>query len=110
MRPYYKMASYPVHASAKGLTFTLGKIGSYDLMPAGPSNAGLADPGSMAISSFYQCTTLLLCYSVYANETALKDLTKSTRLADKVLNKLVSKTQQAFLETNRQLVEDELLI
>lgn len=28
MRPYYKMASYPVHASPKGLTFTVGKIGS----------------------------------------------------------------------------------
>ena len=110
MRPYYKMASYPVHASAKGLTFTLGKIGSYDFMPAGPSNAGLADPGSLAISSFYQCTVLLLRYPVYANEPALKESHNNAWLDDKVLKALVVKTKQAFLEVHHQLVEDELLI
>jgi hypothetical protein len=110
MRPYYRMSSYPTHANAKGLTFTLGKIGSLQFVSAGPSNAGLADPGSIALSSFYQCTALLLRYPVYANEAALKEVRKKSLFADKVLEALVNKAQQAFFETHHHLVEEELLI
>jgi len=110
MRPSYKMASYPVHASAKGLTFTLGKVGSYRLVPAGPSNAGLAESGNSAIASFYQTTRLLLCYPVYVNERTLKKLHDKTWLADKVLKELVDRTQQSFIQAHHQLVKDEVLI
>ena len=110
MRPHYRMASYPIHANAKGLTFTLGKIGSSQLLPAGPSNAGLADPANQALSSFYQITSLLLRYPVYMNEADLKDLTGQVQFADEVLKELVNQARLAFLETHHQLVEDELLI
>lgn len=79
-------------------------------MPAGPSNAGLDEPGNMAISAFYQCTTLLLSYPAYKNEQALKKIYDDTWLADKVLEQLMEKTEQAFIQTHQRLVEDELLI
>jgi len=67
LRPFYKMASYPTHASAKGLMFDIGGIATQKVLPAGPSNAGLADVGTMALASFNRCTTLLLCYTHYSS-------------------------------------------
>jgi hypothetical protein len=110
MRPYYRMASYPIHANAKSLTVSLGKVGSRELLLAGASNAGLADAGSYALSSFYQCTALVLRYPAYSNEPDLKDLAEDVFLADKVLEELVSEARQAFLESHQQLVDDELRI
>jgi hypothetical protein len=104
------MASYPVHANAKGLTVSVGHIGSSSLLVAGPSNAGLADPANMALSSFYECTAFVLRYAAYANEPELKDMVENAHFADKVLKRLVSETRHAFLECHHQLVEDELRI
>jgi hypothetical protein len=110
MRPYYQIASYPVHANAKGLTVSVGNIGSSKLLVAGPSNAGLADPANMALSSFYECTAFVLRYATYVNEPALKDAVENAHFADKVLKRLVNETHNAFLECHHQLVEDELRI
>ena len=43
--PYYRMASHNVHANPRGVFFKLGLIGELEVLLAGPSNAGLADPG-----------------------------------------------------------------
>ena len=45
LRPYYRMASHNVHANPKGAFFRLGILGELDMMLAGASNYGLADPG-----------------------------------------------------------------
>ncbi len=59
MRPYYRMASYPTHAGPTGLAFNLGLRGQ-DVMLAGPSNIGLADPGQSVAISLLQATATLL--------------------------------------------------
>lgn len=45
MRSYYKMASYNVHASTRGILFQLGNLGDSSIAVAGASNAGLDEPG-----------------------------------------------------------------
>lgn len=48
MRPYYKMASNAVHAESNGIFFNIGisKSDEGKILLAGPSDSGLADPGS----------------------------------------------------------------
>ena len=62
-RPFYKMACLNVHAFAKGLTHRLGLLRSrsrQEVLLAGPSNFGLADPAQNAAISLHQITTGLL--------------------------------------------------
>jgi hypothetical protein len=59
LRPYYRMASYPTHAGPKGIVFDLGLLGD-EIMLAGPSNVGLADPGQSVAISLLQITVTLL--------------------------------------------------
>jgi hypothetical protein len=65
LRPYYNIASYNVHGGPKGLMFKLGimKKGRNVVIPVGPSNYGLADPGKSAAISLGQITACLLLAS-----------------------------------------------
>lgn len=110
MRPYYQMASYPIHSNAQGLSFDLGGIGDKNVLPAGPSNAGLADPGSMALTSFLGCTVLLLLCPQYADEPDLRVLLVKVLVARDALQEFVDEARQAFLASHQQLVKEELLI
>ena len=60
-RPYFRMASHAIHAGSQGIRFKLGVL---DDMPlAGPSNVGLADPGSgTALSLNIATATLMTLY------------------------------------------------
>ena len=64
-RPFYKLACHSSHAGSKGIQFDLGNAlnppGS-DVMLAGPSDAGLCDPGTCTAVSLLQITTILLLY------------------------------------------------
>ena len=108
LRPFYKMASYPTHASAKGLMFDVGDIGTQKVLLAGPSNAGLADAGTMALASFNRCTAHLLCYTHYSSEPALLKTYANSFVASQVINEFVEEANQAFLEANQQLIREEL--
>jgi hypothetical protein len=59
LRPYYKMASYPVHATVKTIRFSLS-LGDQDLLLTGPSNWGLVEPGHGSAISLGQVTNTLL--------------------------------------------------
>ncbi len=54
LRAHYRMAGHNVHGNPKGAFFKLGLLPGTDLMLAGPSNAGLADPGHSAAISLTQ--------------------------------------------------------
>jgi len=61
LRPYYKLASYNVHATAKGAAYRLGLLGSrHNVLLAGPSNAGLEEAGTFAAHSLLTITLFLL--------------------------------------------------
>lgn len=59
LRAHYRMASHNVHANPKGVYFHLGLISERELLLAGPSNAGLADPGQCAALSLVQVSASL---------------------------------------------------
>ncbi len=61
LRPFYRMASHSVHAASKGATFSLSQpFWPPRALLAGPSNAGLADPGQCAAQSLVLATSSLL--------------------------------------------------
>lgn len=96
-RPYYGMANYSVHASTKGITFNLGLINQGAALLAGPSNAGLTDPGHSTCISLAQITTTLL---------GLKSDFEGV-LVMNALNQFVQEAGEAFIEAHRKLEEDE---
>ena len=56
-RPYYQMASHNVHGSSHGSFFKLGIAATdHNVLLAGPSNHGLADPGHGVALSLTQIT------------------------------------------------------
>jgi hypothetical protein len=97
LRPHYGMASHGVHAGSKGMTFDIGRMGSANyqaMMLAGPSNAGLADPGHCAAISLMHCTVALLNHNP----------TPETIIGLKILLRLVDDAGEAFIEAHRKLV------
>lgn len=94
MRPYYKMASDNEHPNAHGIYFRLGLgLGPDDVLLAGPSDAGLVDPGhSTAISLNQITTTLLATRSTFSHIVTMN-----------VLRKLTDEIGQVFLQSHRQL-------
>lgn len=68
LRPYYKLGSHSIHAESKGCFFDIGLLGAKkDIMIAGPSNMGLADPGSLLAISLSQITTCFLLLNPTVN-------------------------------------------
>jgi hypothetical protein len=67
------MASHNIHANPKGVLLKLGLLEESQALLAGPSNAGLADPGDCAALSLTQVsTTLLLLRPTFDNNIGLQ--------------------------------------
>jgi uncharacterized protein DUF5677 len=96
LRPYYRMASHPTHAGSKGLSYNIGLMGS-DLLLAGPSNAGLADPGQSMAISLLQVTVALL-----KNETNMGDVATMV-----FLSHACRFVENLFIQSHSELEEDE---
>jgi hypothetical protein len=60
MRSPYKMASYNVHASPKGVYFKLGSLEGVPVLLGGASNAGLTDPAQHTAVSLAEITLLVV--------------------------------------------------
>lgn len=101
LRPYYRMAGYGVHATAKGMVFDIGTLQSLAGGPrgllAGASNAGLADPGHGSLISLHQCTAALL--------VSKPDVEAVASL--QTLQSFIDKAGQAFLKVHQEQVQEE---
>ena len=94
LRPYYRMASDNVHPNSHGAYFRLGLHSSQeDVLLAGPSNLGLADPGHSTAISLSQLTTTLL-----ATETVLDCV-----VTMKILVELTDEVGEAFHKVHQEL-------
>ncbi|WP_271518459.1 DUF5677 domain-containing protein [Bradyrhizobium sp. CCBAU 53380] len=98
--PYYKMASHNVHANPRGVFFRLGITSESEILVAGPSNAGLTDPGHNTAISLMQITS-----TVALHEPTLDDL-----IAMKVIHQLVDEVGSALSAAHQQLECDEALL
>ncbi len=97
LRPYYRMASHNVHANPKSVFFKLGlSPNGPDVLLAGPSNMGLADPGQLTAISLGQMTVALL-----AGKTDIDRLVISTILAE-----LMDEIGEEFAKTQMILEEE----
>jgi hypothetical protein len=56
LRAHYRMASHNIHANSKGAFFRLGIVREARLLLAGPSDAGLGEPGQSSAISLMQVT------------------------------------------------------
>lgn len=96
LRAHYRMASHNVHANPKGVFFKLGSFENSDILLAGPSNAGLADPGHSAAISLMQVTVAL----------AMIEPTIDSLVGLRILASLEDEVGEAFIEAHRRLEED----
>ena len=91
LRPYYKMASYNVHANPKGIKFKLGLTEEVErILLSGPSNYGLADPAHGTTLSLLQITSALLTH-----KTNMDNL-----IVLKILSAYEKEIAEAFIEVN----------
>ena len=78
LRPYYKLASHNVHANPMGVFFRLGLMhGESDVLLAGASNVGFADPGHGCAISLSQITTVLLTSQPTLDHLVICDIVKT---------------------------------
>jgi hypothetical protein len=96
LRAHYRLASHNVHANPKGVFFELGLLEEADVLLAGPSNAGLTDPGHGAAIS-------LLHVSV-AQGLIRPSLDSLVGL--RILCKLTDEVGEAFGAVHQQLEQD----
>ena len=96
MRPYYNMACHNVHADSKGILFKLGlHPESSDILLAGPSNVGLADPGFLTAIALTQITKILLTHDPNLDRLVVCN----------ILDELTKITNESFLEAHEALEE-----
>lgn len=96
LRAHYRLASHNVHANPKGVFFKLGLLDEADVLLAGPSNAGLADPGHGAAISLSQVSVAL----------GLIEPTLDSIVSLRILSRLTVEVGEAFREAHQQLERD----
>jgi Family of unknown function (DUF5677) len=100
-RPWFRLSSHGVHSGATGAIHIRDFYGRGTAMLAGPSNAGLADPGNGALISLHQVTVALLVHGG-PNGPQAQDL-----LTLKAISNLLDQARQTFLEIHQALEAEE---
>ena len=95
---FYKLASFNVHASARSLFFNLASMGSSDVLLAGRSNAGLAEPGERTAH------TLLYVTSLFVGNVG-QNIERLAEMKSLLINR--DKVGPALAKAERQLAKDE---
>ena len=97
LRAHYRMASHNVHANPKGVFFKLGMLAESQVLLAGPSNAGLTEPGQCAALSLAQVSmTLAMLQPTFDNTVALQ-----------MIAQLVHEIPEAFANEHDRLAADD---
>lgn len=95
--PYWRFAGDNVHANPRGVFVKLGLIDQAEILLAGPSNAGLADPGHATALSLMQVSATLLPLAPTLDHMIMVQF--MMRLADE--------TGEALLAAQQKLDEDD---
>jgi len=97
VRPYYKFASYNVHATPKGISIRLGAVDGNTLAIAGASNAGIEEAGIRTALSFLHANVMLV-----SKEANLDKL-----VIGHILSQVSQEAQAAFSKAAQRLDRDE---
>ncbi len=95
-RSHYKMASYNVHAGPHAAYFRLGLLGGTDGFLAGPSNAGLHEPGQNTAHTLAQISAVVVGRSPSMDQL----------VAVQVLKKLSLEIPREFAKAEEKLKKD----
>ncbi len=97
LRAHYRMASHNVHANSKGVFFKLGLLNECQILLAGPSNAGLTEPGQCAALSLAQVSAAIGgLQPTLDNDVALH-----------IISQLVPEIAEVFGEAHDRLAADD---
>jgi hypothetical protein len=97
-RPFYRLASHPIHANPKSVKHKLGLIdGASPCLPSGPSNYGLADPGQNTGLTLAQATAVMIARAP----------TSGRLLAMLVMRELAAKIARAFVAVQHRMERRE---
>ena len=102
-RPYYGLANHGVHADSKGARLNRLDIAGGQILIAGPSNSGLADPGQCTAISLNQVTVSLMI----RGRPLIADISDVPEL--EALGTFVKMANQAFYDCETSLSEVEAL-
>ena len=94
LQPYYQLESHNVHAKSKGIYHRLGLMDEREVLLAGASDTGLAEPGQNAALFLSQATTVL----------GLLHVTFETTTMMKLMRQLQCEVGDSFIRAHRQLV------
>ena len=97
LRGHYRMASHAVHANPKGIFFSMTSMFSTEVLPAGPSNSGLADAGAGAALSLLTISATLLSLSPNFDH----------QVAIRMMGQLKDEIGSAFQQAHDKLYRDE---
>ena len=97
LRAHYRLASHNVHANPKGVFFKLGLLNESNLLLAGPSNAGLTDPGHCSAISLIQINTAL----------GLLEPTLDNIVILKIMLQMEKDIGEAFQQAHEKLIQEE---
>ena len=111
MRGYYRLSSQGVHANARGITWNIQSLTDTDVVWAGPSNAGLADPAQCSLLALVDATDVLMAYAV----GELSDSADATTITNqsialvrhRVIHLLMDHAIQALVEVDEQQEAEE---
>jgi hypothetical protein len=100
MNSWYKLACNNVHSGPKSIHYRLGLINNTknNLILAGPSNYGLADPGQSCALSLVQISTCLFLLKPNYDRIVLCN----------VLNLFVNEISESFITLQKEIEEEEL--
>lgn len=107
LRPYYQLASHPVHANAKGLYFKLGSWRRRGQL-AIATNHGFASPAASAVVSIVQ--TLVALMMILPSVDSIVNVKLVEQLADQVAVSFVTtqrRETKRFREHERQAREKD---
>lgn len=98
-RAHYRMASHNIHANPKGVFFRLGLVKEARLLLAGPSDAGLAEPGQSTAISLMQVTAAVSL--LRPDLDALIGLAVLSRVTDDTVNLFQEAYEGSVRDTSR---------
>ena len=102
MRSFYKMANNSVHSGAKGFIHKLGTYDQNEVMLAGPSNYGFADPAQNTAYSLLQTTMTLSGFETYLEDAFYLQL--GLNMHDKLSEEFVNIQQK--IEEKEEMYKD----
>ncbi len=104
LKPWFRLSSHGIHSGATGAMHVRDFYGRGDVMLAGPSNGGLADPGNGGLICLFQVTSALLIYAGTGGPKAHDLLTL------KAISRLLDRAQATFLEIHQALEAQEAAV